>query len=510
MATKAQLQAELARGQFARPEDLYRCCLAALDLDLAAEVLALIGPLTSGAQGNDARAWQIAGLAHRTLQDSAAAHGAFVRAAQLAPRDGLIAQSLARTALEAGYPAAALFAAARQLSPADGGVLQGRAAALFAEGQGASAVQELQVLLEANPAWLAGHKTFARIQAMNGAGDQVLDTIRLAATKHPASLELWAGMIEIAMQADDYALARECVAAARRGAGNHPEFDRAEAICLGETGAPTAAQLLFERLPVLPTAKVMIHPLRNLIRLGRYDEALKLAGPTLPGDDDLALWPYRALLWRVTQDPRWDALEGDSRLIGTYDLTTEIGPIAELVATLRQVHNGTGRPIDQSVRGGTQTDGNVLARAEPALRRLRVAVLDAVQTHVSQLPAPRAGHPTLLNTRSPLHLQGAWSVRLLGGGFHVDHVHPQGWLSSAFYAALPEGSGGIGRPGQDEAGWLTFGEARSLIPDLAAFRTIEPRVGQLVLFPSTLWHGTRPFGQGERITVAFDVARPRQ
>jgi len=35
---------------------------------------------------------------------------------------------------------------------------------------------------------------------------------------------------------------------------------------------------------------------------------------------------------------------------------------------------------------------------------------------------------------------------------------------------------------------------------------IEPKPGRLALFPSWMWHGTRPFAEGERITVAFDVA----
>jgi hypothetical protein len=34
---------------------------------------------------------------------------------------------------------------------------------------------------------------------------------------------------------------------------------------------------------------------------------------------------------------------------------------------------------------------------------------------------------------------------------------------------------------------------------------IRPHVGRLALFPSTLFHGTRPFSAGERMTVAFDV-----
>jgi hypothetical protein len=37
---------------------------------------------------------------------------------------------------------------------------------------------------------------------------------------------------------------------------------------------------------------------------------------------------------------------------------------------------------------------------------------------------------------------------------------------------------------------------------------VEPKPGRLALFPSTMWHGTRKFPAGERMTVAFDVAMP--
>jgi hypothetical protein len=37
-------------------------------------------------------------------------------------------------------------------------------------------------------------------------------------------------------------------------------------------------------------------------------------------------------------------------------------------------------------------------------------------------------------------------------------------------------------------------------------RTIEPRPGLLVLFPSYMWHGTVPFhSQQSRTTIAFDA-----
>ena len=92
-----------------------------------------------------------------------------------------------------------------------------------------------------------------------------------------------------------------------------------------------------------------------------------------------------------------------------------------------------------------------------------------------------------------------------GGGHHIGHVHPQGWLSSAFYVAVPD----AGEAGPPPAGWLSLGAPPAdLGLDLPPLRQIEPKPGRLVLFPSTMWHATLPVAGGERLTVAFDVARP--
>ncbi|WP_143873241.1 putative 2OG-Fe(II) oxygenase [Catenovulum sediminis] len=43
--------------------------------------------------------------------------------------------------------------------------------------------------------------------------------------------------------------------------------------------------------------------------------------------------------------------------------------------------------------------------------------------------------------------------------------------------------------------------------ELEPVNKIEPKIGRLVLFPSYSWHSTVPFNEGERLVVAFDVAR---
>jgi hypothetical protein len=134
--------------------------------------------------------------------------------------------------------------------------------------------------------------------------------------------------------------------------------------------------------------------------------------------------------------------------------------------------------------------------------QLREAIRATVAEHVAKFPAVDPAHPLLGRKRDPILFSGAWSVLLRSKGFHANHVHPVGWISSALYILLPPGTG------EGDAGILTLGEAKApnFPVDLPPFRTVEPRPGRLVLFPSYTWHGTRPFGEGERMTVAFDVA----
>ena len=460
---------------------------------------------------NHPKAQQLFGLAARACGESALALKAFTAAARLAPHDPLIAHSHARAALEAGAPASALFAHAAQLNPQDGSIIQGQAAAFAQEGRAADAVALLEQVVTAQPLWLEGHRSLAALCGQ--LGQSPLKGVTQALLHHPRSPELHHLAISLALQARDLDRAGQAIAAATTALGTARWLTLLAAHIASESGEQVDAEAHYAEAGSPADTNEAWMMARHLLRSQQPDRATALLDPWRGQPGDHAIWPYLALAWRMTGDPRHAWLEGDPLLVGVYDIGLSSADIAVLADHLRGLHFATAAPLDQSVRGGTQTDGNLLLRAEALIRDLRERLLALVQRHIAQLPAPDTGHPTLPLLRAPVRIAGAWSVRLEDAGFHTDHVHPQGWFSSALYIALPEtlGHGADDDGGSsDHAGWLSLGEARDLVPGLAPLRLIAPQPGRLVLFPSTMWHGTRPFSAGERLTVAFDIARPRQ
>jgi tetratricopeptide (TPR) repeat protein len=484
---------------------VYRTVAIAVREGRAAEVLPLAYQGAADHPG-DARLWQVLGLAHRRLDDLASAVEALTRAATLAPADPLIAHSVARARLEAGLPALDEFNRALALAPDDPQVIVGRAAAQFAEGEAEAAIADLEAQLRRFPGWLLGHGTLARLRQATGDAAGATASFEEALRAEPANGIIWGALVETLMQADRYEEALVAIARARAAVGASRTLDVAEAVSVAEQGATARADALFATLGPIEHVALAVRHVRHLLRAGRPEEASALADQWQGRDPDNLLTPYQSAAWRLTGDPRWQWLEGDPRFVGVYDLADRLPSLDALAQALRGLHQSRHHPLDQSLRGGTQTDGVLFSRIEPEIRALRQAVIEAVEAHVAQLPPAVPGHPLLLARRGPIAFSGSWSVRLAGAGFHVNHVHPAGWLSSAFYVALPEAAMG----GVDQAGWLSIGEATELGLKLPPIRLVEPKPGRLVLFPSTIWHGTRPFSEGERLTVAFDVAKPPQ
>ena len=114
----------------------------------------------------------------------------------------------------------------------------------------------------------------------------------------------------------------------------------------------------------------------------------------------------------------------------------------------------------------------------------------------------QSNHPFFGRKKDSFRFSGAWSVALRPGGYHVNHIHPKGWISSSFYVDVPDS---VNNSSQ-KSGWIQFGQPPFNAADIMPEYFVCPKAGRLVLFPSYMWHGTVPFTEGvRRLTLPFDV-----
>lgn len=211
----------------------------------------------------------------------------------------------------------------------------------------------------------------------------------------------------------------------------------------------------------------------------------------------------QALLWRLSGDGRYRELYDYDAFVRGYELATPPGwrdlpsYVSDLTTALLAAHRTRAHPFNQSIKQGTQAT-RIFDLEHPALRALPTALDPPLRQYLADLG--QGDDPLRARNRGDYAVHGVWSIRMEAGGRHIDHVHSQGWISSACYISLPENA-----PGKE--GWLKFGEpGLAMSSPCPAERFFEPAPGRLALFPSYMWHGTVPFSSpGARLTFAFDL-----
>ena len=408
----------------------------------------------------------------------------------------------ARIALERGDgDAVERFDAALAHNPQDLDMWLGKAQAFEVAGDKNGAREIAERLVALAPTFVPGVRYASELLLSDGHPD-FASPFRKARQLAPRDPNIALHHVETLAGLDFYAQAADEAAVAGRTFPQEPIFTLLEAAYASSAGENERASSLFASLPSdLPGRYV--HEARFALRTQDFSRADMLLSKAI--DDhpwDISAWALRGIVWRLLEHPQAQWLHGQAGLVQLRPLVGHRNLIDDVIAALRALHENAGKPLGQSVRGGTQTRGVLLQRKEPIFHDLKQAIDATLHEYRNNLPAEDPSHPLLRHRTAPWSTGGSWSVRLTGNGdHHTAHIHPQGVISSALYLVVPEEV-----EGADEEGWLEIGRPK---PDLALnlepIQTIKPKVGHLALFPSTVYHGTTPFRSAERMTVAFDV-----
>ena len=444
------------------------------------------------------RYWSARAAAELASGDRAAAAASYDATLRRDPGHARALHGRARIALERGEEDMVdRYRRATVAKPDDAQAWLGLAMAFDHAGRSGEALALADRLVGQAPGWIEALELLATLRWAAGETRTFCDHYSSAVARTPGDPGLYQSWSRMLAGVDDAAGATAVVADARTQFPKAAELALAHAAHLGNGGFEDEVEAILAAL-VLDTVDRRLHEARHRLRRREFDRAeALLAGIVAEHPDHVSAWALRDLAWRMMGDTRHAWLHGRDGLVRSMplDLTTE--EHERVVAVLDQLHDAAAMPVGQSVRHGTQTRGGLFDRLEPELAPLRRAIDAAVDAYRTGLPPCDPEHPLLRYRGQPWTLSGSWSIRLFGGGRHVEHIHSNGLASSAAYLVVPEG---------EDAGVLDLGRSPpNLRLDLPPIASIRPQPLHCALFPSTLFHGTRPFAAGKRMTVAFDV-----
>lgn len=150
---------------------------------------------------------------------------------------------------------------------------------------------------------------------------------------------------------------------------------------------------------------------------------------------------------------------------------------------------------------GTQSAGNLFKRPEASFLQLAELIKREFLLYKQKF----AGADCELIKSYPEDLQftSSWYVKMRKGGHLDPHIHEIGWISGAVYLAMPKNKQ---RPEEGNFEYGTHGDQYPQKHQQFPSALIAPEVGDIVLFPSSLFHRTIPFSSDEeRICIAFDL-----
>jgi len=354
------------------------------------------------------------------------------------------------------------------------------------------------------------HNALANVRWMRGEGEAFTRDYESAVARTPEATHLRIACADLLRRAEFKSRAEDLLREGLAAAPQHPALLGSLGVLLDELDRTAEALPLLERTVALaPQISAYRANLAcALLRLGRGDQALQQIAPARAAEPLNQEWIcYETMALRQLGDPRYQVLCDYERMVRAYDLAPPPG-FASIAAfnealrcSLNRLHVLESHPLDQSLRHGSQTTRSLLYVDDPVIQAYLKGLAEPINAYMASMGARDPGHPWSGRNTGRFRLSGCWSAKLKPKGFHINHLHPEGWISSAYYVAVPETT----RTGADQQGWIKFGEPRWPTPGCTVEKAVQPQAGRLVLFPSYMWHGTIPFDQGERITAPFDA-----
>ena len=357
------------------------------------------------------------------------------------------------------------------------------------------------------------------------------DLLRL----NPGNFLLSTNLGNLYMAIGKISKAIDCFEVAFKKEPNHVSNLEALAIAYQDTGRNKEAIDCFKKVLELDEGKesARYHLARMLVRLNYYSEAIEHFDKTnyglskshlleclyYLGDKDKFYEHYRELINGNIINPLMASIGSHASI--RFNISNKENPFCsdpfkyikkqnitdnnelsdDLISSILEFHkSGESDPKSQPLlSNGKQSSGNIFLNQRDDIQLLKKILENKVKNYLKEFSASNEGF--IINWPKNFKIYG-WLVSINSGGKLSAHIHKEGWLSGSLYFKMPskktKNEGNIVFS-LDGANYPTNGKKFDK-------KSVDVNKGDLVLFPSSLFHHTIPFKSNEeRVTFAFDI-----
>ncbi len=149
------------------------------------------------------------------------------------------------------------------------------------------------------------------------------------------------------------------------------------------------------------------------------------------------------------------------------------------------------------LKNGEQTAGNIFEKADKHFSSLKEIIFEVINVYYKKFQDEN--NEFIRQWPKSKNING-WIINMSENGFLKPHIHEEGWISGTLYLKLPKKI--------NDQGKIKFGihgyDYPKLHDDFPS-KTVSLDEGDIIMFPSSLFHETIPFQEEKRICVAFDI-----
>jgi tetratricopeptide (TPR) repeat protein len=170
-----------------------------------------------------------------------------------------------------------------------------------------------------------------------------------------------------------------------------------------------------------------------------------------------------------------------------------------IIEVIKELHNVNIKwePVNKTTIGGSQSKSDLFIKPKKNIQNLKSIIIAEIELYYSKFKNETCSFIKRWPSKYDL---AAWHIILKKQGYQSQHIHPGGWLSGVIYLKVVPSF-------KKNEGAIEFSLNGEHYYDAKSLKVLyPPKIGDIVLFPSSLHHRTIPFSADtDRISIAFDL-----